>query len=299
MNRLEDFTPVFFDNDFKPLAGGTVEVWAGDNAKLIKLYAGPDAGDNEAANPVGLNSSGRSDTPVYFKESSAIIVLKDKAGVEVKSFRYSVSNSIRGTLAVEENVTAEKNVEAGQDVIAARNVVAGKDVIVDNKLTAREISAQAIWASNIEVWNDITVRQSVKTPNIMTESITADRIYAQQDVITKSIATDEITVNNLIMSKEIQIIGRDNVKIAEVSSSQDRNLTDFPVGSYILCADYDGNMYLNKRVLIGKVPNIYNNEFYTFDYNANDSSVLKGVWLCCGFIGAGNSHSFVLCRRVE
>jgi len=314
MNRLEDFTPVFFDNDFKPLAGGTIEVLADDNTKRLALFAGPDSGDNEVANPVGLNSSGRSDTPVYFKESSAIIVLKDRAGVKVKSFRYSVSSSIRGSIDIEGNINAGIDVIAKQDVIAGRNVIAenvrARDIyapsITANKVKAREIEA----ADSVIVGRDIILSEAyIQSVNVNARFLSAEELLTETIFAGSGnlrVGSDLTTDGDLTINGKVKIA---DASMAVAPFTTDKDDLNLPIGTYIL-ANAEIFIERNSQAPIAVNYLGYNGsavdsgfyEIMTAGYENQGIRYLQGTWLCSGgfIIARGSTNAYVyLCRRVS
>lgn len=72
--------PRFFDNNDDPLSGGTLTFYASGTTTLQTVYSDA-ARTTPLANPLTLDSSGRSTTEIYFSPASYKIVVKDSNGV--------------------------------------------------------------------------------------------------------------------------------------------------------------------------------------------------------------------------
>jgi hypothetical protein len=206
MNRLEDIMPNFWDNDFEPLSCGIIEVWANASCDtLLKLYSSSKLGDTELQNPYHLTSAGRAKTPVYFKENGAFIVVKNKDGVPIKSYEYETSNSMQGTLNVEDDVKAGRNLESEEDTIVGRNLDVKGYALIKEDITAK----------NATIADTTTTKELAVSNHTETKTL---KVTGKADIdvlnVLGSIAINEAKLNAIEIAKSMKF-GNVNIFVGQ------------------------------------------------------------------------------------
>jgi cytoskeletal protein CcmA (bactofilin family) len=265
MNRLEDINPNFWDNDGKPLAGGTIEAWDDQTKQILLPLKSIDGGPLE--NPVPIESSGRTATPAYFDASKAYIVVKDKGGAVIKEFEYGASASVQGDMNVKGDIISERNLEAKGNAIAQNDVVAHGDLIVDGNAAIKNTATRTLDVTEGANINNLTAAGDTNTRDLnvdgdldVSNKTTTKTLYAEE-----KIDTENVIASGYVQTKDIQVLGNaefvndievngvvrgdlyvnGSVKvlggnIMAVAPKTDDEDAEMPIGSYIFAYGHGG-----------------------------------------------------------
>jgi len=308
MNLLQDFLPTYFDNNFIPLAGGEISVWdTPSKGRRLNLFSTPNGG--EISNPQSLNSSGRTETTVFFIESGAYIEVRDRGGNFVKGFE--IPGKINDDFKVY-NLLAENNVEAGQNVeakahlIARQNLYVDGDVIVDGKINGN-LDAKEIVVGYIEVQGEMAAKKitagedgiasygDIRTKGSL---IVQQNLVAQNLYILKSIEASEITSppdddlviksssGGIVVIRSYTSFEHDSrfkadVYFEKIIVNKIEHSGDQPiVGSYVMARTADNPpRSVGDLITIG----LHNNGYYVTYFGGNITDI-PGTWKIRGVI---------------